>query len=397
MKKRNYLKYLVFGIAALSLVSCAKVPDEINSQLKDKKKYSQTTEDGKVKLNYVEVNQVLDDFNKVIDSTYNNLTFSKDIILKQPEEMGRYTFTQASNFAQNAEAEISSYFGEKYDGKKLLKDETGYEYDDKENKNYYALLDNGFYSVFKNQYYDVLADIDHGVISLEKSIDLFHDYDDSSYELEDGKMKISEAIRQAGEYAKDLYKKSNDFDWKPRKISVYQKKNKKYFFKLEFEKEYRNVAFTAVSPDLYNCKDEDNKYIPYTKVTNPFIFITSKNEPEAYANPSGVISSDKEIEKYDKVISLQTAADIVSKELAEYTKYNVVRMNIENRLVRTNNLANINEECLSDVDYTKGNTYESQPYWVFYFDVTEGREIYAMVNCISGKFEFWDKAIKENN
>ena len=55
MKQRNYLKYLVFGIVALSLVSCAKVPDEINSQLKDKKKYSQTTEDGKVKLNYVEV------------------------------------------------------------------------------------------------------------------------------------------------------------------------------------------------------------------------------------------------------------------------------------------------------------------------------------------------------
>ena len=110
-----------------------------------------------------------------------------------------------------------------------------------------------------------------------------------------------------------------------------------------------------------------------------------------------MVSFDNEIEKYDKVISLQTAAEIVSTELAEYAKYKVVRINIENRLVRTNNLANINEECLNSVDYTKGNTYESEPYWVFYFDVTEGREIYAMVNCISGKFEFWDKAIKENN
>lgn len=389
MKKNKYIIYILVGLMVFA--GCAKMPDEVKQE-NDRSETQAESSNKENEYQFVKIDSILDGYKEVISNTYDNLIFEEGLVINKPEEIGKYKFEQINNFADEGEKKIQDLFGAEFNEQMLLVDDRGYEYDDQQKRNYYGMSDSGFYSFFTDDYYDILREINRSECKLIDLVYLNKQYDDPSYLLEDGSMKLSTALEQAKKFAKKMYKDNQDMQWTPYQVLIYERNDKTFFYDIYFYKVYKNVYFTAVVPEMFKNKDEEGHYVPYTIMSGTHIIINSKDAPKAYANPCGIIECNEVEEKYDKVLSLESAADIVSSTLSEYSKYTVKLINIENRLIRINGEPITEDMDPNPFDYTPGNIYESEPYWVFYFDLTRGDEVYAMVNCITGEFEFWDKS-----
>lgn len=91
-------------------------------------------------------------------------------------------------------------------------------------------------------------------------------------------------------------------------------------------------------------------------------------------------------EEYERIMTIERALSIVSDELSEYKTYDVKYIALENR-VRTDEPSETNT---SGMPARHGEKATSIPCWVVYLETTYNREIYAVVNAITGELDFFD-------
>lgn len=145
--------------------------------------------------------------------------------------------------------------------------------------------------------------------------------DDVKYNLADGEMSIGEAIK----YFSEEYPKTLPFENKPaysvKYVDVYKLAEDTYGYLLWNSKLYSNLPFELCAEMV---SDEP---VPDYYTIDGQAFMVRKNEIDFTLNCEPV-SNEKEIKQIGElilsVLSLKEAADIVSEELTEHIKFNVV-------------------------------------------------------------------------
>lgn len=99
------------------------------------------------------------------------------------------------------------------------------------------------------------------------------------------------------------------------------------------------------------------------------------------------------VETYDSIITPGSAVRLLAEKLSEYAEYDVLGMELVYCPVLKES-SDLNEDTsvdeISDTEerISPNIILELSPYWAVYMDVTPAREIYGLVNCVTGDVEF---------
>lgn len=222
MKARNVLIiiFLIFG-----LIGCEKTPQEVNNNINQNTSQSNYKEEHQIddNLEYDTIDNILKTLDNVMSDSYSNITFEYNFDINKPGEIAQNKFIQVSNFNDNYLEVIKSFVGNSFDEKNIYwndrLDPPGPQYDDKEKDIHFGMGNDGFYYYSHNEF---LINISNGIYIEVERIPLRIEYEDHSYVLIDGEMKISEAIERAEVCAEELKSFSKDIELIPSEVIVYQ-------------------------------------------------------------------------------------------------------------------------------------------------------------------------------
>lgn len=377
MKARNVLIiiFLIFG-----LIGCEKTPQEVNNNINQNTSQSNYKEEHQIddNLEYDTIDNILKTLDNVMSDSYSNITFEYNFDINKPGEIAQNKFIQVSNFNDNYLEVIKSFVGNSFDEKNIYwndrLDPPGPQYDDKEKDIHFGMGNDGFYYYSHNEF---LINISNGIYIEVERIPLRIEYEDHSYVLIDGEMKISEAIERAEVCAEELKSFSKDIELIPSEVIVYQTDDGYYVYNILFTKSYNNLYFSNYFYDYYSIKDK------FIMALETEILIESKEKPGVIRNASGIIEYVETVKKYDEIITFECATKLVENLLSSYTKYKVQYVNLETKLKLLGK-----GENYDPTDYTAGNIYLSKPCWVFYLDLTPNKEVYVTVDLESGEVDF---------
>lgn len=98
------------------------------------------------------------------------------------------------------------------------------------------------------------------------------------------------------------------------------------------------------------------------------------------------------IETYSEIISPEKALDLFSEALSEHLKYEAIGMELVYCPVYVYNVEQsdgmTHREAAPWCNACSYDVFELTPYWAVYIDVTPSKEIYGLINCITGEVEF---------
>jgi hypothetical protein len=378
--KRSGIAIFILLIIVL-MPGCQKAPDDVKDRVRKSEINYTDKSDLSNKLQYDTIDNIFPTIDQVKKGSYSNLSFPSDFSINKPAEIGQMEFTVISEFDKNYKEICKDFIGE-YDKKYLAvtpprSSPSGYLYDDKNKLIHLTIGNDGLYFYYNNE---VSAEyIWNSTNTVIKKIFLQTPYEDVSYHLKDGDMKISEVIELANSYVKDkMQKYSKDITLLPYDVIIYQKKDGNYLYNVEFNSSYKGLYFTNL---FYQPNDVKTKY---TSIFLTDIIIDSKSGPSALDNPY-IFKYNKTREKYEKIVTFECATKIVEKLLSSYTKYKVQCVSLETRLIQKGGQDD-QGACFA------GMVYETKPCWVFYLDRKHGKEIAVIVDCETGETEFINNA-----
>ncbi len=241
---KRYQLYLYTAVLGLSMLGtgCAKTPEEVQENIDYKKQVETNTEQTSGEK-YNTLKEIWDSKDQVLQKKYQNLKMSDKIKMIKPNSCNEEEFEVIDGFASKDQELFRKYIGKDYnqkywsDGANL--NPPGPEYSDKKTGHYAGISDNGFF-VWNNA-----KEIDVETEKEEEAVyNLRTDYQDKSYEVSDGKMKVSEAVKMAEAEMKKWREYSGDNEAIPYQVIVSKITDTgKYCFEVDFQKEYENVPF----------------------------------------------------------------------------------------------------------------------------------------------------------
>lgn len=388
MSKKYNRIIVLLSILTVLIVGCQEAPQEVKDFVKHKEEIQnddkteiQQDDDVQVKhgdLKYDTIEHIFETLDQISQKKYENLVIKKNISVQKPELCSQLKLRVVEGFDKNYETLFPYYIGEEYNEQYVNFIEELYppgpEYRDDKNGVIAGIGDNGFFLYEKR---DMLS-LD-GYEEVE-SFEIINDYEDRSYLLKDGEMKISEAIQKSEIFLKDWCEKSGDFSYMPYVITVYKKTGiEEYLYKVDFQKEYKHIPFFSLLTGDENLDQKERIMLSTT-----WLYIEDHGQISCFVNPE-ILDYIGTIQEYDKIISLDCALDLVSDMLADYQIYEVKEITLEYALKYGENYQKI----------SAGMEFEAKPYWVIYFDMTENQEIFSMIDCATGDVIFVNKAPKE--
>ena len=377
MKLHLKITSTILCLSLLFLSSCAKAPESVKKGSKNENTetqgYALTSLDemSKKKSEYI-------DELKKLECDNMNFSDSLDIDIPQKIKIGEYI---CSDGFEKKYKEVFSHYCEELDESKITEDNntypTGPSYEDNEKGLQISIGCTGFFSYQK--------DFDEQKYYNESEYIKTFSYSDAMESLEKYKlaggneeMSPADAVKLAKDFSDDL----TDFcdypnDLSVSRVSLYECSDG-YFYMADYIQSVSEVKILEYF-DMFDCIDED------LVVSSAFAYICG-NEVNNFVinscfeehNIDGELTST-----YDPV----SAAIYLSDTLATNMELNVKRIAIEYCMIKKGNIEKstgdeeTNREKAPWATYCSYDIYEAVPCWVFYFDETPNKEIYATINC----------------
>ena len=387
MRNNHYLYLILSILLLLMLEGCAKTPQEVKDEINKKQGLTERPINNNQELEYDTIENIFKTIDDVKAQNFDNLEFSHAFEINKPEQIGVIKFRQINNFLNHDIEKIKDFIGDSYNKKFLILDQNptnpSAQYDDKSKQLYCGMLNNGFYSYEQNNGYGFVNKSMNGILTKIEEFSLMQEYEDKSYKLSDGAIKISDALKIAQNYANEMSEKYGDLDLIPYKLIVYKETGGNYLYQIHFAKSYKNVYFA------YTYSRRSSLNYPYILVSGFSVMLALKGSPVHVVNSNGIIEYIGTEQNYNKIITFAYATKLLSNKLTSYKKHEVQYVSLENRLMLKTNT--ITEQTTFDtLNYSDDNIYETKPCWTFYLDITPDQGVYAMVDCITGEIEFID-------
>ena len=385
MKKNLYLYIILSTFILSTLVGCAKTPQEVKDEINKKQGFTEKITNTNPDLEYDTIDHIFESINDVKTQSFDNLKFTHEFEINKPDEIREMKFHQINNFLDNYKEVTKHFVGNSFNEKYLNLDLNGIptvEYNDKGKKIYFVMRGKGYVCYISDIQYEFYEESQNDVTKVEE-ISLMQEYEDKSFELRDGNMKISEAVNLAQDYVEQTISKYDTFQWIPSNVIICKDDKGRYLYDIYFIKAYKNLYLSTTY-----SKNKDIK-TPYMAIYENNVMIAAKDSPIFFRNNSGIIECEETIQDYDKIITFECATKLLSKKLSSYKEYEVQYVSLENKLVFKGNRKDL-DIIYGPYNFQADNDYESKPCWTFYLDLTPGGGVYAMVDCITGEIEFVD-------
>lgn len=385
MKLKNILIVLII-YALGAFAGCAETPDSVKS--KNNSGNGADLEKIQKFVALKDLQKSSEDYaSQICSMRFDNMTADSPLKFTVPDEIGKYKVMCIADFQDNADKLFEKYipaadFSEKYIDRSDSVYPMGAYYDD--GNTYVGVGCTGFFSFSDSSTQELLNDVDKTMV---KTYDVTGFFDDNIYSLNGSEVSVSQISELAQKCADDFTSFINyPNQIKPKMITVYQHGGENGFDII-----YRNLykglpifntfsAYSELSPDVITGQ-------------GGFGYCSDKNRIGVFAVQSGYEDYES-VKVYDEIISPTWAVQSLSEALAEYSDYELVSMELAYVPFFSGNTVSeaVNENQQGTALINSYDVHELIPYWIFYFDVTMDKEIYGMVNCITGEVEFVNNA-----
>ena len=308
---------------------------------------------------------------------YENIKSSEKLNIAQPEHVGKAVMKIADNFNSQAENVFQKYAGETYnadycsagidvDGVKKYK-LTGSEYNDKANNHLMQIENNGY---FWSEYNGVLSEYTNYAEEGNEHFLLTEQYQDKSYRLKDGIMKLSEIIAKADKEAEKWAAYQGNIGLKPYEVYVdTDQKTGISKVGISYCQTYGNAEISI------SVADKDSEQAYYNSTYSMYVAVDSVKEPVSLMN---WYNADMEMqEEYDTIISFDEALKLLDETVADISVSAIKKVGLEYVIS-----SDETEKIVGDL---AGAEYEATPYWVIY----AGSLSHATVDCKTGEVKYY--------
>ena len=314
---------------------------------------------------------------------YENLSIHKNAIIQMPECCGKVVMKVPDDFNALAETLFQKYVGDTYN-KKYWSDGVkaeggknyniiGPEYDDKKNKIHMGIADNGY---FMYEYDEAFSS---GEGEKEwKDYYLTENYEDVTYWLKDGKMKLSEILEKADKEAHKWEEYQENINLKPYYVRVEtDKKTGLSSIEISYQKMFNNASIFSFSP-----MNAETDRVSYLRADGMYIEVNSVKEPVSFIhNDSAKVYMQEE---YDEMISFEQALELLNETLEGISVPSIKEAGLEYLFVN-------DEE--NGYDVLPGKEYAATPYWVVHFDFNLDNQVYATIDCKTGEVNYYQNGL----
>lgn len=346
-----------------------------SSQKQPEGEYSKGKE-GAGKADYGKISEVFAGVESACKKEYAKLILKGEYPINQPDVCGSWKFQVVEDFDKNGREFIKEYVGKAFD-KKYYKEHPlsngrvtipkGPEYHDRANGIYAGVGENGF---FVYEMTDKLG----GYQAVGQML-LVNGYQDAAYELEDGSMKISEALARAQEYADHWTNQSSDFQYRPYRLVISKNPDGKYMYEVQMQKIYGNsFLFESLQ---YSQKQEIGRGIRRSGIN---IDINTKKGAARIYNEA-VFTCRSQLEENTKIVTLESALELASNIFFRSYPRSVSSISFENILFPAG-------EAEQNLGIIAGKEFVSHPYWIIYFNTEENQEEYVAVDAVTGQVTY---------
>ncbi len=335
------------------------------------------------------------DMKEIMSYDYKNLHFVNNFSFDVPEEIGKYQIVCMDNFQDKWDVLSSRYIPEEiYDENKVTIDErylpVGPDFYDEKSG---AELGTGNIGFFR--YVQKKSEMIDSIIFNEESFHfrdiksylLSSDYSDDVYKLKGENVLISEAAETAFEFASEFTKVS-EYPQKlmPSVATVYQDESENTVMEVRFSSSYMGLPICATPSRL-----KDTGFDMYS-FSSAVSYLEEKGKINSFT-VQYAFEDHETVETYDGIVTPKCAVRLLDNMLSEYAEYDVLGMELVYCPVmmgKDDLNANQAEDALLEAENAMyaGRILELTPYWAIYIDVTWGKEIYGLVDCVTGELEF---------
>lgn len=310
-----------------------------------------------------------------------NLSVSNSLILSIPDKVISGEYICADGY-QNNSKKIFSHYVSNYDEKNITINDsyypTGPDYNDPETGLTMSIGCTGFFSYMTKAFtgQDIFDQSKNNLIKTYAVGDL-----DSSdhYTLVDGKnISVADAKRMVQKFADDYVNASGfENDLKVLRVNLY-KNDEGYYYEVDLSQSVDEMPIL----DYHPIYDDDETIV----VPSSFAYVMGDGIEDFAVNS---LFKPYKADSIDKVIDPADAVRKVSEYLAENMNLELKRVSLECSMIKkvsTDDTKNGKTEA--EIVFRSNDIYEAVPCWIFYFDESAGKEVYARYNISNGKIVF---------
>ena len=324
---------------------------------------------------------------------YDNLHIVRDFDFEVPTEIGKYRVICKDPFQDKWDTLAAEYIPEDiYDESKVVIDKNyepyGPTFRDEESGRYLFTAGNGTF-VYESKRSGLVNSVISGSDNdgEEKYYYLNGAYDNDIYTLNGEEVSIAEAVKTAEEFV-DRFIQVSDFpqDFVPVVAVAKQDENKNAAIKVEFGNVYKGLPLCIVQSCLGDLSFE---------LLGAPAGITGADEKDSigFFAEQYAFEDYETLETYTSIVTPKRAVETLQASLAERTEYDVIGMELIYCPVRCHDIEAEQLDTEEAEELTIGwvsekDILELTPYWAIYIDMTWAREIYGLVNCVTGELEF---------
>lgn len=383
--QKNMKRIFTIFLVAAMLTACAETPENIlkKEYVNNSDAQSSTMLDGEPEItSLVEMNASKSNYIEQIKALeLDNMTFNENLTADIPAEVKTGSFICPTGFQDNY-VELFTHYDEDFDEKNVVFDESSYPtgpiYTNPDKNLEMSIGCTGFFSYYND------FDDDYKIFYESEFIKTYTvseaQSSDEAFMLMDSdrEISVSEALEKAQLFADD-FTALCDY---PNEIYVVRinlfECEDGFFYKidysqsvsdsgiLEYHSRYNDIDEHMVEPGVYAhiCGNE----------VNSFVVNSSFNEHEI----TGTLT---------ETIDMKYAAEYLSGALAGKMNLDVKRIAFEYCMIYTDNIEEKTDGKETDREkapwatYCSYDLYKAEPCWVFYFDETPDKEIYAILHC----------------
>ena len=368
-RKKTFILFLCI-IIILPISGCQKTPNDV----KEKSLKHQKAEDVKeTDIKYVSVDHILDNQEKVLSKTYQNLSFQNTVHLEQPDSVSVLSLTVANPFGTKKKlADICSVFwGTDQYRKEIVRLDDLREFPGGIGVyafNYYAdntadsarMSDNGYVALYKENaemFTSNRQTICH--VDWNENLDVVYDI---------GGEEVS--IREAVDYVNNWCNKNwitfePEYSYQVKTVYVCKTKQKGYYYYFDVCKVYKGMPFDDISFYI----DVDNFYIR----NSLDVVMEHKNELSFFRNNNNSYDIAKNEEHNDKLIGLEQAILLVQEKMTGSQKFEIADIDLK-YVIRSDLTYNDLVERDIPSYVMPGCPVTARPTWSFILDYQPGRE-----------------------
>lgn len=389
---KQILSFLCMALLLTMLTSCSgsQLPEQggtniDNSTMDRNESYSDNTSAGsveKISLTDLESNKQ-QEIEKVMNFSCKNLEFVNRFTFDVPDEIGKYKIMCIDNFQDNWDELAEKYIpADMYDDSKVIEDERYYpygpEFDDEESGRHISVGCIGFFNYIEKTMSDFMQDVLYGGDSIvsQNTYYLNGDYTNDVYRLKEEDVSISEAVATATDFVSNFIQVSGfPQELKPVLVAAYEDETENTVINVQFSNLYKELPM-FIMIDKYS--DLELSELDFDLFGYPdAVSYSDENDNIKFFSVQFAFEDYETIETYDTIITPESAVRLLSEKLSSYSQYDVIGMELVYCPLRDKE----SMICSNDI-------VELSPCWAIYMDVTPDREIYGLVDCVTGEVGF---------